>query len=88
MDFSLYAFDNGVQILQLRSLNMEQVSDEVVQLVESLGSIDASQLAKSSGISLVLAAERSEIPFICFKTTVFIDFDLPRNKENCVAMTR
>lgn len=54
----LYAFDNGVQILQLRSLNMEQVSDEVVQLVESLGSIDASQLAKSSGISLVLAAER------------------------------
>jgi hypothetical protein len=59
MDFSLYAFDNGVQILQLRSLNVEQVSDEIVQLVESLESIDASQLAKTSGVSLVLAAERS-----------------------------
>ena len=55
---SLYTFDNGVQVLQLRSLNADQVTDEVVQLVESMGSLDAAQLAKVSGISLVLAAER------------------------------
>lgn len=54
----LYSFDNGVQVLQLCTFNAEKAIDDVVQLVESYGSIDASRLAKISGISLVLAAER------------------------------
>jgi hypothetical protein len=45
-------------VLQLCTFNAEKAIDDVVQLVESYGSIDASRLAKISGISLVLAAER------------------------------
>jgi len=39
-------------------LNAEAVTDEICKLVESLGSVDAAQLAKLTGISLVLAQER------------------------------
>uniref|UniRef100_A0A914IAU1 Vacuolar protein-sorting-associated protein 36 n=1 Tax=Globodera rostochiensis TaxID=31243 RepID=A0A914IAU1_GLORO len=55
---SLFTFENGVSVLQLRSLSAIHVSDEVLQMVEAAGSMDASQLAKSSGVPLVLAAER------------------------------
>lgn len=58
LTISLYTFDNGLQVLQLRSLNAEKMTDEIMQMAESLGSMDASYLAKESGISLILAAER------------------------------
>lgn len=32
--------------------------DEIYELIKSIGSIDAAQLAKISGISMVLATER------------------------------
>ncbi|KAL3097817.1 hypothetical protein niasHS_000552 [Heterodera schachtii] len=55
---SLFNFENGVSVLQLRSLNARHISDEIFQMVESAGAMDASQLSKASGVPLVLAAER------------------------------
>lgn len=56
--FSLYTFDDGVTVVQLRTLNTSQMTEEVMQLIESAQCMDANQLAKTSGISLVLASER------------------------------
>uniref|UniRef100_A0A915DFQ6 Vacuolar protein-sorting-associated protein 36 n=1 Tax=Ditylenchus dipsaci TaxID=166011 RepID=A0A915DFQ6_9BILA len=54
----LFTFESGVTVIQLRDTNPELITDEISQVVESLGSADAAQLAKVSGVSLVLATER------------------------------
>ncbi|KAI1715188.1 EAP30/Vps36 family domain-containing protein [Ditylenchus destructor] len=57
----LWTFETGVTVIQLRSMNPDVITDEVCQVVTSLGSADASQLSKISGVSLVLAGERLRI---------------------------
>ncbi|KAL7074948.1 hypothetical protein ACQ4LE_005842 [Meloidogyne hapla] len=61
----LYTFDNGVQVLQLCSLNMEKMAEEILEMVNattdngnSINGFSAAHLAKHSGISLILASER------------------------------
>lgn len=57
----MYEFErSGVTVLQLKSLSAEFITEEVCQLVDSFGSIDAPRLAHTLGISLVLASERFE----------------------------
>lgn len=56
--FSFHKFESGVNVIQLRDTNAESQIDEVYQLVESMGCCDSMQLAKISGVSLVLASER------------------------------
>ncbi|KAH7697617.1 Vacuolar protein sorting 36 containing protein [Aphelenchoides avenae] len=54
----LYTFDSGVSVVQLRSANVEESTDEVYEFVKDSGSSDANKLAKAIGISVVLATER------------------------------
>lgn len=47
-----------MSVVQLRSANVEESTDEVYEFVKDSGSSDANKLAKAIGISVVLATER------------------------------
>lgn len=54
----LRAFDSGVMVLQARSHDDESVVNFVTDLLQERGSITAEELARSDGISVLLARER------------------------------
>ncbi|XP_014233693.1 vacuolar protein-sorting-associated protein 36 [Trichogramma pretiosum] len=54
----LRTFDSGVMVIQSVSHNDVEVADAVSQLIKDRGSITATELAQSEGISVVLACER------------------------------
>ncbi|CAJ0581223.1 unnamed protein product, partial [Mesorhabditis spiculigera] len=54
----LHRFPSGVLVLQLKSANVESTVDGTVSLVGSEGSLSATELAATQGITMVLAKER------------------------------
>uniref|UniRef100_A0A7E4ZY59 Vacuolar protein-sorting-associated protein 36 n=1 Tax=Panagrellus redivivus TaxID=6233 RepID=A0A7E4ZY59_PANRE len=55
---TMFVFDSGVNVVQLRSVRVDQTADETAQLVQQLGSADADKIARHKLISPVLAKER------------------------------
>ncbi|KAJ8668101.1 hypothetical protein QAD02_009764 [Eretmocerus hayati] len=54
----LRTFESGVMVLQSIAHNDFEIAEAVSQLIKSRGSITATELAQSEGISVVLACER------------------------------
>ncbi|XP_001601562.1 vacuolar protein-sorting-associated protein 36 [Nasonia vitripennis] len=54
----LRIFDSGVMVLQSRAHSDYEVAEAVSQLIKDRGSVTATELAQSEGISVVLACER------------------------------
>ncbi|XP_058795295.1 vacuolar protein-sorting-associated protein 36 [Phymastichus coffea] len=54
----LRTFDSGVMVLQARVHSDYEVAEAVSQLIKDRGSITATELAQSAGISVILACER------------------------------
>ncbi|KAI4493194.1 hypothetical protein M0802_009611 [Mischocyttarus mexicanus] len=54
----LRVFDSGVMVLQIRSHDDIAVADSIADLLQERGSLTAEELARSEGISVLLARER------------------------------
>lgn len=61
----MYVFDSGVNVVQLRTVHVDQTTDETAELVKELGRADAYKIALHNSISPVLAKERLAFYF-CF----------------------
>jgi ESCRT-II complex subunit VPS36 len=55
---TMYVFDSGVNVVQLRTVRVDQTTGETAELVKELGRADAYKIAVHNSISPVLAKER------------------------------
>uniref|UniRef100_A0A914XZW7 Vacuolar protein-sorting-associated protein 36 n=1 Tax=Panagrolaimus superbus TaxID=310955 RepID=A0A914XZW7_9BILA len=55
---TMYVFDSGVNVVQLRTVRVDQMTEETAELVKELGRADAYKIALLNSISPVLAKER------------------------------
>uniref|UniRef100_A0AC34PXD7 Vacuolar protein-sorting-associated protein 36 n=1 Tax=Panagrolaimus sp. JU765 TaxID=591449 RepID=A0AC34PXD7_9BILA len=56
-EIMMYVFESGVNVIQHRSISIDQAAEDTAQLVEKLGYADSFKIAKETSISPVLAKE-------------------------------
>lgn len=56
--YSLNCFESGVMVVQLKEMSVETTVKDTAELVDAMGTCNATKLAKCLGITVVLAKER------------------------------
>ena len=77
----MYVFDSGVNVVQLRTVRVDQTTEETTELVKELGRADAYKIALHNSISPVLAKERSVLLFWLYFLFYFVS-PLPTNDDS------
>ncbi|GJQ65317.1 putative ubiquitin binding protein [Trypoxylus dichotomus] len=67
LPLKLYQFDSGVKVLQLQTLDNENVANTTYELIEEKGSLTAEELARLLNISVILARQRLLVTETCGK---------------------
>ncbi|XP_066150199.1 vacuolar protein-sorting-associated protein 36 [Euwallacea fornicatus] len=58
MPLKLFEFSSGVMVLQLSSLNGENIAEATASMIDDYGSLSSEELSRKLGISITLAKER------------------------------